>query len=213
MTIKDVPFFINLSNKKLKRLEQISIQKKYEKGEILFFEGEDSHKLLILLRGAVKLYKTLPKGREVFLHTIRPISLVAEVVTFEGIKYPASAVFVTSGEVIAIDYSKFYDEFMCDAFVCQELIKSLSQKLRVLNSVFEQELILTSEGKVALFICENFDLFCEMKQTNIAKILNTTPETLSRIVTRFKRKGLLRVDENGKIIGYDLQGLSGLYDS
>jgi len=70
MNLKEIPFFENLSDEKLKRLEEISFFKRYKKDDFLFFEGEKSEHLLILTQGMVKIYKTSSKNREILLHTI-----------------------------------------------------------------------------------------------------------------------------------------------
>ncbi|MDA3079754.1 MULTISPECIES: cyclic nucleotide-binding domain-containing protein [unclassified Campylobacter] len=61
MNLKEIPFFENLSDEKLKRLEEISFFKSYKKDDFLFFEGEKSEHLLILTQGMVKIYKTSSK--------------------------------------------------------------------------------------------------------------------------------------------------------
>ncbi|MBR2157183.1 MAG: cyclic nucleotide-binding domain-containing protein, partial [Campylobacter sp.] len=61
MNLKEIPFFKNLSEKELKRLKEISFFKSYKKGEILFYEGEESENLLILVQGVVKIYKMSSK--------------------------------------------------------------------------------------------------------------------------------------------------------
>lgn len=198
-----IPFFKGLNADELKRLSEISIHKSYRKGEILFFEGERSQYLQILLKGILKVYKTSKKGREIFMHELRPISLVAEMVNFEETSYPASASFANNGEVLKIDYQKFKNEFMSDPKICLELLKSMSEKIRALNSVVDNQIVLSCDGKIAKFIIENFDIFQSSKYTVLARILNVTPETFSRTISKFKKSGALLVDESGEIINFD----------
>ena len=201
--LERIPYFKALSAAQIDRLEQISIHKSYKKGEILFFEGERSQYLLVLLKGILKIYKTSAKGREIHMREIRPISLVAEMVNFEETSYPASGVFSTNGEVLKIDYEKFKNEFMSDPKICLELLKSMSEKIRALNAVFDNQVVLSCDGKIAKFINENFDIFMSTKYTRIAKILNVTPETFSRTITKFKKSGALILDDKQEITGFD----------
>ena len=110
--LEQIPFFQELNEAELKRLEDISILKKYKKGEFLFMEGEESKWLHLLIKGSLKLYKIGPKGKEIFMHQFNGISFVAELANFENIKFPATAIFLTGGEVLKIDYDKFYAEFL-----------------------------------------------------------------------------------------------------
>ncbi|MBR6952976.1 MAG: Crp/Fnr family transcriptional regulator [Campylobacter sp.] len=203
MILKEIPFFKNLSEKELKRLEEISFFKSYKKGEILFYEGEKSENLLILVQGVVKIYKMSSKNKEILLHLIRPISIVAELVNFDEIPYPASCEFITDGEVLKINYAKFKTEFMENPKICVEIIKSLTEKIRALNLLIERQVVLNADEKVASFITENFDFFKTAKQSQVANILNIAPETLSRMLAKFKKSGFLVFDDNGKVVKFD----------
>ncbi|WP_141089253.1 Crp/Fnr family transcriptional regulator, partial [Campylobacter concisus] len=110
--IEQIPFFQGLDAEDLARLEAISVVKKYKKGEFLFIEGEEPKWLTFLITGSVKLYKTTASGKEIFIHQLAPMNFVAEVVNFENIPYPASAIFTISGEVLKINYEKFEAQFL-----------------------------------------------------------------------------------------------------
>lgn len=208
-----IPFFKELDQEELNQLEKISIIKKYKKGEFLFMEGEDSKWLHLLLKGSLKLYKTTPKGKEIFMHQLNAMNFVAELANFENIKFPASALFVTSGEVLKIDYEKFYKDFLSNPQISVSIIKSLSQKLKIASDVLHQELVLSSEAKVAKFLTDHQDLFNTLKHVKIASILNITPETLSRTLAKFRAQELVDLDQNNKIINISETKLKNFFDN
>lgn len=211
--LEQIPFFQRLNEAELKRLKDISILKKYKKGEFLFMEGEESRWLHLLIKGSIKLYKIGPKGKEIFMHQFNEIGLVAELANFENIKFPATAVFLTGGEVLKIDYDKFYAEFLSNPHVSLQIIKSLSQKLKITSELIHQELVLNSEAKVARFLVNNADLFNELKHFKIASILNITPETFSRILAKFKAQNLIALDANNEILDIATNELSKMFES
>ena len=211
--LEQIPFFQRLNEAELKRLKDISILKKYKKGEFLFMEGEESKWLHLLIKGSLKLYKIGPKGKEIFMHQFNGISFVAELANFENIKFPATAVFLTGGEVLKIDYDKFYAEFLSNPHVSLQIIKSLSQKLKITSELIHQELVLNSEAKVARFLVNNADLFNELKHFKIASILNITPETFSRILAKFKAQNLIALDANNEILDIATNELSKMFES
>ena len=210
--LEQIPFFQGLNETELKRLEDISILKKYKKGEFLFMEGEESKWLHLLIKGSLKLYKIGPKGKEIFMHQFNGISFVAELANFENIKFPATAIFLTGGEVLKIDYDKFYAEFLSNPHVSLQIIKSLSQKLKIASELIHQELVLNSEAKVASFLVNHADLFNELKHIKIASILNITPETFSRILAKFKTQNLIELDANNKIVNIATSELSEMFE-
>ncbi|MCZ6174467.1 Crp/Fnr family transcriptional regulator [Campylobacter ureolyticus] len=205
--LREIPIFKDLSNEELEKIENISIIKHYKKGEIFFLEGEKPLFLSILLDGKLKIYKTSPKGKEIFIHEILPINFVAELANFENITYPASSSFSKDSTILKIDYFKFEEMFLKKSQVAFTLLKSFSGKIKAMNKVIMKEIIWDSDGKVANFICENFEAFQTLKHSNMAKILNISPETFSRIITKFKKLNLLKTDENGKIVDFNKKGL------
>ena len=209
--IEQIPFFQGLSADDLAKLEAISVVKKYKKGEFLFIEGEEPKWLTFLITGSVKLYKTTANGKEICIHQLAPMNFVAEVVNFENIPYPASAIFTISGEVLKINYEKFEAQFLTKPEICMKFLKSMAQKIRITTNLLHQELILSSEEKVARFILNHEDLFNELKHTKISSILNMTPETFSRILNKFKTNGLVKLDEKNQILEKDVGGLQEIY--
>ena len=197
--VKDIPLFSKMSEENLKALETISQFKSYNADEIVFYEGDAPGTLYILTQGLLRLYKTDPKGNEVYIHQFIPSGLIGELACFENMNYPATARFITKGQLLKIDYKKLEKDFFQNPDVCMEIIKSLTKKVKILSNVIHKEMILTSEAKVAKLIVENSELFESLKNTQIASILNITPETLSRILTRFKKSELITVEKNHSV--------------
>ncbi|MCI6987989.1 MAG: Crp/Fnr family transcriptional regulator [Campylobacter sp.] len=210
--LENIPFFKNLSSKDITKLENISISKEYKKDEFLFMQGEESKWLHILVDGSVELYKNSPKNKKIFIHDIKPINFIAEIANFEKIPYPASAVFSSNGAVLKLEYDKFESEFMQNPKIVLELLKSITQKLKIVEHAFDNELMLSSDEKLAKFIVENFDLFTTLKQSRVANILNIAPETLSRSISKFKKDGVFIYDDSGKIVDFKENQLKNLYE-
>ncbi|MBF6668973.1 Crp/Fnr family transcriptional regulator [Campylobacter sp. RM12327] len=168
---------------------------------MLFIEGEESKWLHLLIKGEIRIFKTKQNGSEIFLHNILAPSFIAEIATLEGIPYPASAKFVSNSEVVKIEFDFFKKECLSDENISLGMIKSLSQKLKIMNEVIHNELILNAEAKVAKQLVENLEIFSLLKNIQIATMLNITPETLSRILSKFKKNKLIEIQkETIKII-------------
>jgi CRP/FNR family transcriptional regulator len=198
-SIKEIQLFSGLSDEQLKNLERISILKTFYTDEILFYEGDKPEYLYILTEGLLRLYKTDNKGNEVYLHQFVPVNMVAEAACFETMNYPATSRFVTKGQVLKINYAKFKSEFLKDPEICVSLITSLTKKVKILSNVIHKEMILSSEAKVASFIAEHHELFITLKNNQIASILNVSPETLSRMLTKLQREEIISVDKKHEI--------------
>jgi CRP/FNR family transcriptional regulator len=197
--IRSIAIFSQLDDEQVAKLKKISTVKQYRAGEILFYEGDAPVYLYVLLRGTLKVYKTNHKGQQIFLHQFYPGGLVAELAHFENIPYPATAEFTSDSEVLRIDYKALEKDFFKNPDISFEIIKSLIAKHKILIDVIQKEVILTAEAKVAKFILENEELFQTLKNTQIASILNLTPETLSRTLSKFKSSGWIELDEKHRV--------------
>ncbi len=210
-SLKDVPFFSSLSEESFRKMEQISYFKNFEAGELVFYEGDDPDKLHILMDGILRLYKTDPKGHEIYIHQFIPVSFVGELANFENIPFPATAKFMTSGTMLKIDYRKLEGMLFENPDVSMEIIKSLTQKVKILSEVIHHEMILTSEAKVAKLIFEHRELFEQLKNNQIASILNVSPETLSRTLAKLKKQGIITVSSRHHITIVDEAALQALF--
>ena len=210
--IKNIPLFSKLSDEHIKKLESISYFKKYGADEILFYEGDKPGILHVLIDGVLRLYKTDAKGHEIFIHQFTPTSLVGELANFENMKFPASARFITNGEVLKIDFKKLEKDFFKNPEICMEIIKSLTKKVKILSNVIHHEMVLTSEAKIAKFLYEHPNIFKTVKNNQIAAILNISPETLSRTLTKLKKKSYISIDKEYNIKILNSEAITSLFN-
>ena len=126
MPFQDIYIFENLDKKQINRLKEISQTRDYNKGETIFFEGDEPEKLIILIDGILKVFKSDPKGNEIILSYFYPTSLIAELANLDHIPYPASAVFETDGKAITVNYQIFEKEFLRNPDISFSIIKSVS---------------------------------------------------------------------------------------
>lgn len=202
--LTDIQLFSKVSEKYLSELKQAAIIRSYCKDSIVFYEGDDSNYIYIILEGTVKLYKTTPKGTQIQINRFDAPAIVGEYVCFEVQPFPVSCEFVTDG-VVAMIHFDYILKNLSDAQFSLELIKSLTSKIMVLSTLIHKETIYSSEAKVAKMLIENVEIFTKLKYNEIAAILNLTPETLSRIFKKLKQEGIIEVKtgEHIQILNYD----------
>jgi len=193
--LQDIPMFSALGDNYIKDLQNAIHVKQYAKDCIVFYEGDESDYLHILMEGDVKLYKTSPKGSQIQINRFAAPSLIAEFACFEKEVFPATCEFVSEGAIGLLHFDKLY-EYLNQPEFSLELIKSLTGKVMTLSALVHKETILSSEAKVADLMIKKVAIFNRLKNNEIASILNLTPETFSRILTKFKKEGIILVDNN-----------------
>jgi len=203
--LTDVQLFSKVSEKYLAEIKQNAITRTYSKDSIVFYEGDRSDYLYVVLEGTIKLYKTTPKGTQIQINRFDAPAMVGEYACFESQPFPASCEFVTEGKMAMIHFD-FILKNLADGQFSLELIKSLTSKIMVLSALIQKETIYSSEAKVAKLLIENVEIFTKLKYNEIAAILNLTPETLSRIFKKFKKEKIIemKTGEHIKILNYDV---------
>ena len=205
----DYKYFSFLEEKDLDKLKDISIKKTYKKDEILFYKGDESKYLYLLVSGIAKLYTHDFKDNEVVIHNLIGPALIAEIMNYEEMDFLANCAFETDAEVILIDYKKFKEEFLQKPEISMFFIKSLTKKIKFLQNFIDYNVSLNSMEKIAKFLYENEELLKTLKQVKIAQILNITPETFSRKLANLKKEEVIQ-NENGyiKILDYSKLNLN-----
>ncbi|MDY0116293.1 MAG: Crp/Fnr family transcriptional regulator [Sulfurimonadaceae bacterium] len=190
--LRRLDLFKDLQEQKLAKIAAITTIKTFNEGNILFYEGEHCEYFYLLLDGALKLYKTGIKANEIVLHYFVQPTLVAEMASLESVPFPATAsVMKPSTRVALIDQAKFLELLLNDAELSFFLVKSLTKKIKTLEVAINRNLVFDATLKVCSMIQEEPDVFATHKHKDIALLLNMAPETLSRIVQKLKKFGIL----------------------
>ena len=191
--LKDVQMFSKLSDKHLSEVRANSVERSFSKDSIVFYEGDKGEYFYVLLEGAIKLYKTSPKGTQIEINRLEAPAIVGEYACFERMPFPATCEFIEDGRMVMIPYKYIY-KYLEDPDFSLEMIKSLTSKIMVLSALVHKETIYSSEAKVAKILLENSEIFRKLKYNEIASILNLTPETLSRILNKLKKEHIIEAD-------------------
>ncbi len=186
--------------------------KSYSKGGIVFYEEDESKHIFVVLEGSVKLYKTSPKGTQVQINRFTAPAVLGEYACFEEVPFPATCEFVTEGKIAHIPRDFVVDN-LGDSDFALEMIKSLTAKIMVLSSLIHKETIYSSEAKVAKLLMEKSEIFHKLKYNEIASILNITPETLSRILKKFKTEEYIEGLKAGNIIVKEPEALENVIET
>ncbi len=194
--IEEMPMFANLDKKFHKKLYDSIHIRHFRQNSIVFYEGDCSDYLHILLDGQVRLYKTSPKDHIVQIHRLHAPATIGEYACLEQVAFPATCEFISERGTIGLLHFKHLTEYLQDLEFTLGLLKSMTNKVMMLSSLIHKETILSSEAKVADLILNESEIFNRVKNNEIAYILNITPETLSRILTKMKKEKIIEIKKH-----------------
>jgi len=194
--LEDVPMFCNLDKKYHKKLHNSIYIRHFSRNSIVFYEGDSSDYLHILLEGQVRLYKTSPKNSTIQIHRLVAPAVIGEYACLEQVPFPASCEFISETGIIGLLHFDEVMKYMREPDFSLALLKSMTNKVMLLSSLVHRETILSSEAKVADLILNDTNTFSRIKNNEIASILNITPETLSRILSRLKKEEIISFENH-----------------
>ena len=185
-----------------KVIDSISSINKYSKKEMLFFEGDRGKDFYFLVSGKVKLYKMSVSGKEVVVKIINPGEIFAEITIIEN-TYPVNAMALENSVVLKIDAEKF-TSFLAGnenlnrrlMFLLLKRIKTLLSRLELVGTENVEERLIHYLYQLSLKKGKEFEL--PISKGELASLLFTSPETISRTFTRLRERGM--IDMEGKKI-------------
>lgn len=176
------------------RVIELGVECSFRKGDIIFSEGIKGTYFCVLLEGAVRLNKTAPDGREVIVRIIRNGEMFAEVILFEDENFPVSAVALKQTKIFKIPRTQFLDLLKEEEFR-NDFITVIMRKQRYLA---ERILHLTTydvEERFFRFLEDTYgrknSYIIDLNKQDIASAIGTIPETLSRLLSRLRKRGLI----------------------
>jgi CRP/FNR family transcriptional regulator len=201
--LKESRLFSQLDDDSLSEIESTASVKHVEKGEMIFYEGDQAVSFFIVGSGKVKVFKLSPDGKEQILMIASPGDTFAEAALFAGGKYPASAQALEPTQLIVIYRDRFVALLGKNPDLALNLIARLSQLLRQLTVLVEGLSLTDVTTRLAHHLVRLIDdvgqeneliLTLGETKTVLASQLGTIPETLSRSLAKLSREGVIKVD-------------------
>jgi len=209
--IKKIPIFADLEPRELEKVSKIYISRQYKKGQIIFFEGEPGEAVYFVKEGKIKIYKADDEGREYILHIFGPGNIFAETVLFGSDPYPANAEAVEDSVIGLIKNRDLEELLKKNTDIAFKIIKVLSKRLResqenIKNLVFRDTYDRTACAlhKMALEhgikTTNGIEVEMPITRSELASIVGTSRETVTRMLSEMKRKGIIDMDRQKIII-------------
>ncbi|MCX8011702.1 MAG: Crp/Fnr family transcriptional regulator [Desulfobacterota bacterium] len=202
----NIPLFKGLALEYLQSISRIIVEQEINRGKQIFAEGDEGKGFYVVISGRVKIFKLSPEGKEQTLHIFGPGEPFGEVPVFAGTPYPANAEALEKTKVFYFPRQAFVDLIQQNPTLALNMLGILSKRLHRFTALVEDLSLKEVPGRLAAYLLylsskqkDNNDLTLEITKTQLASLLGTIPETLSRILARMSREGIIKTDIHGHI--------------
>ncbi|MBW1740429.1 MAG: Crp/Fnr family transcriptional regulator, partial [Deltaproteobacteria bacterium] len=154
----------------------------------------------VVVEGLVKIFKVSLEGKEQILHILGPREPFGEVPVFSGQDYPAHAEAISDSHLFFFPKNAFTDLIRQNPSLALSMLAVLSMRLRQFTVQVEHLSLREVPGRLSAYLLylsgekggERF-IDLNISKGQLASLLGTIPETLSRILAKMARQGLIQV--------------------
>ncbi len=202
--LRKVPFFKPLTLKDLRQVYKISRVREYGPGETVFSKSSAADRMFIVLEGRIKIYtRSGGKKRKTFAY-LQPGDFFGEMALLASKTRSAAAQAVNFSKLLVIENRDFQRLLVNDPALTLYLLRAVSERLRKANEEIEALLFRNVLGRVAKTLHElakrgerqkdGILLGERYTQQELADLVGTTREPLTRAISALRRAQLLELE-------------------
>lgn len=205
--LKNVPLFSGLSDAELEILSRDSYMKKYDKNEFIIHKHDKGDTFFALVAGRVKVVLTDDEGKEFIVDVLRPQEFFGELALLDGEPRSADVVAIEPTEVVVLRREDFIRQFTTNPEIAKKVINVLGKRLRSANEHIESLVFLDVCGRLARILLDTaaetgkeveggIEIEVAHRRAELANLVGTTRETLSRALKTLESMGYIKVHKN-----------------
>ncbi|MFA6582692.1 MAG: Crp/Fnr family transcriptional regulator [Elusimicrobiaceae bacterium] len=206
--LKKVSFFKDLKITELKRILDIAKNVSFKAGDRIFSKEDVGRNFFIVLAGKVKIYTSTGEKRSKTLAYMVEGDFFGEMALLGGKTRSASAQAETDCQLMVVDKESFYELIETDVNFTLCLLRTMSERLRKSNQDVESLLFHNMLGRLAftiLRLSKEHGIKKDRSHINLtlhdlADLLGTTREPLSRSLSVMKKAGILDYEDKQIVI-------------
>lgn len=206
--LSNVPIFKELSTEELYPIVKIAQTRFYKQRMYVFMQDDPLDRVFFIHSGKIKIYKTDQSGKEQIISILESGEMFPHAGFFRKGKFPAHAEVMEDANLIVIPIDKFEEILIFYPELCIKLFKMLGEKIvdlqgrleaQVLHNTYEQIILLlirlcrTNAEKVG----EQYKLTTQFTNRELANMIGTSRETVSRTINHVKKKKYVTQDQDG----------------
>ena len=195
--LNQINLFTGLDAERIARIEAIAGRRSLATGEMLFHAGDEAAGFYVVVTGRIKLSKLSPEGKEQILHLMGPGDTIGEVPVFAGNRFPGTAEALEPSDLLYFPADHFRALMATDPILAGNMTAVLARRLLAITGLVENLTLRDVPGRLATYLFDlhgragNPDIALDIPKGQLAVLLGTTPESVSRAFARLRDDGLI----------------------
>lgn len=209
--IQHVPIFSSLTREEMLEISEIANSRNYEKGEMIYWAGDEGGTLFVLHTGRAKLFRLNENGKEQVLRLVGPGDFIGELSLFSSLPLTDNAQALEDTTMCVLQGERLKEIMTKYPSIAFKVMDELSRRLEKAENRIEAISLSSVTKRVVDALLEfsggrkEFDL--PMTKGDLSSHLGISQETLSRKLTALQEEGLIELKGHRRIIIKDSTGL------
>ncbi|MBI5354105.1 MAG: Crp/Fnr family transcriptional regulator [Chloroflexi bacterium] len=196
-TLKGNEYFDELPDDILGNIPERMCLREYQRGDVLFWEGDPCDGLYIVETGSAKIFRLSPHGRQYIVRILQEGDTFAEVPAFDGSTNPVNVEALENCSMWVID-DKFlrgligsYPQF------AQKVLRNFGKMLRGMVHKVSEMAFYQVTHRLARLIAEMSEekSVPHWTQEQLAARLGTVREVVARSLKELERSGAIKIED------------------
>ena len=198
--LHDCPYFTGVEEGILTELAEGLRLIRYERGEVVFWQGEPCPGLQIIENGMVKLFKVSPQGRELIVNIFKEKATFAEVPVFDGGLTPVNVAALEESDIWQVDAVVIRRLMQKHPELNRQVMLNLAKNLRMMVGIIEEVSFYQVTHRLARLLIQMTPEqlagtdSARLTQDQLAARLGTVREVVARSLRDLERSGAIRVE-------------------
>lgn len=213
-----VPIFENLNNEELLEVVNTINHKEYNKGDVIFTEGNVANTLYFINEGKIKLYKYTKDGKEQILHVLSEGDFFGELELIKPSKYGFNAKAIVDSKICTLTKDEMKDIMMGNPEIGIKVLEAVGERLSKVESLVQNLATNDVDSRMAYLLTDlmekygetignNISIELPLSREDMASFIGVTRETISRKLKKFEDEKLIKIVGTKNIIILDQEGL------
>lgn len=208
-----VPIFKNLNIEQTAVVESIVHHQQLPANSVLYQEGNRIDALSIIANGQIKVFRTAENGKEQLLYLLQAGDINGEAALFNQTEHNSTAITLTPTTVCTINRADFQNLLTRYPQVGMNVMNTLGSRLLELERQTTKSNTESVASRLADYLVETVSALNQnpvrlpLKNKDLATLLGTTPETISRYFKQWHEQHLITKLERHQIRLNDVDNL------